>query len=109
MPAKKDQQDESNSKVFPIRLNPKTNALLRPAGAQKGSLASRIKTAIEGVDLDTVPVEQRRGRAKEDYVNTSIKLEKELHEQLNKVARERGTSMSALIDGCVYAFYKRRR
>lgn len=92
-----------NSKLLPIRFSPKADKLLRKGNIRRGDLTRRVIEAVEGVDLNLVAVEERRKTpgAAGSYEATTIKLPVPLYDSIKKVAATRGTSMSALIDGCV--------
>ena len=96
-----------NDKLLPIRFSTKADKLLRKGTLRRGDLTKRVIQALEEVDLNTVAVEERRKTpgSGSPYETTTILLPKAMHDQVKKVAAARGTSMSALIDGSVRAFF----
>lgn len=98
-------------KLLPIRFSPEADELLRPPNTRRGDIARRILEAITSTNLAKVKVEDRpqtpfKGKS---YAITSIKIPVELHKQLTEAAEARDISTSALIDGCVKAYWGKRR
>lgn len=98
-------------KLLPIRFSPEADELLRPVGSMRGDLVRRVLEALAATDWTTVPIENRRRGPKKapdgGYVVTTIQIEADLHRRLTAAARERSTSISALVDGCVCAYWGR--
>lgn len=102
--------------LLPIRLSLEGDRALRTSkkAYEIGNLTARILAAIDGVDLNTVEVEDRPKRpgkqknaaTKQDYQITTIKMPSTVREQLREVAEAREVSMSTLVDGAVRLFYK---
>lgn len=97
-------------KLLSIRFSHEADELLRAAGGvRRGELARRIFEALDETDWHSVELEERPrtpGKKKE-YVITTMKVPPDTHEQLTQTARERDTSVSILIDGCVRAHFKK--
>jgi hypothetical protein len=89
--------------LFCFRLTSAVDSRLRRHLSRRGQLATLIVLILNTIDLMTVPVLEL-GSDFEEPVVTSAKLPAALHADLKRIARLRGSSMSALMNSAIWSY-----
>lgn len=76
-----------------------------------GDITHSVLEAIEGVDLDTIPLETRRkvrGPDKPEYVPRQIVMPLQTLETLRKAKKTRETSLNVLVSSAIVHHYEKK-
>lgn len=116
-PARRSQKSFTISKMVEtcqinIRLLPSANRALREFIHQKGDLQNHILQIFESIDLNDVKIPDMRAENEDGtrLASTSItEFPAKYHTRMQKIARQRGCTMSALLNGGVIEYSKMLR
>lgn len=96
-------------KMLQIRLLPEIDAEFRKLISRRGDVRAVILTMFEVIDLKSVPLLEmlfRRSR-KVAKPTTLLNFPVELHSKMKRIAKARGCSMNALMNGGMKLFVER--
>jgi hypothetical protein len=89
--------------LFCFKLTSAVDSRLRRHLSRRGQLVTLIVLILNTVDLMTVPVLEL-GLDLEELIATTVKLPAALHADLKRIARLRGSSMSALMNSAIWSY-----
>jgi hypothetical protein len=89
--------------LFCFKLTSAVDSRLRRHLNRRGHLVTLIVLILNTIDLMTVPALELDPDL-EELIATTVKLPAALHADLKRIARLRGTSMSALMNGAIWAY-----
>lgn len=103
------------SRLHSFRLSPQADALLRKDAPRRGAIKQRILTALEGVNmqaLNPAAYQRKAGPTHKasapTYMSTTITMPEGDYQNLKRVAAQKGTSVTVLVDTCILMYYSNK-
>lgn len=102
----------TQQRLHSFRLSPQADALLRKNAPRRGAIKQRILSALQGVDMEKVNPSAYQRKAgpthsasAPQYMSTTITMPENHYQALKRLAQEKGTSVTVLVDTCILMYY----